>query len=270
MGLSSARNKGIDSSYGEYILFVNGDDVVSQDFCSVLWNNLLTADSDISIVNKKDIDESFRFERKDLNIRINNKVQSKSDFIVFDNKQALGQLYGKLHFRMVQVTGVLYKKELFDDIRFPFGKCHEDEFVSYKLLAKAKQIVYEDSQIYYRRIRPNNIISGGYSISNLDILEACRQRKEFFVEKGWSDLYTYAEYDYLKIIMDAFCLIDNDTQTLRYTINYIKKQLYLEWKNEFNLHKNDIKKIISFKQCIMLKIFRCNPVFYKKLYMTNQ
>ena len=73
-GLSSARNMGIDEAKGEYITFIDSDDVISEDYIEYLYKNLIDNDSDISIGN---ICVSY-FEKRERN--------SKEDKIVIYNK----------------------------------------------------------------------------------------------------------------------------------------------------------------------------------------
>ncbi len=42
----------------------------------------------------------------------------------------------------------LYKKSLFDDIRYPEGKLHEDDFTTYKILSKINQMVSTDAVLH--------------------------------------------------------------------------------------------------------------------------
>ena len=66
----------------------------------------------------------------------------------------------------------LYKKELFHEVRFPVGKICEDNLTTYKLLARAKKVVYLDL-VLYRYFRRNNSIT-----KKTNQLVFCERREE--------------------------------------------------------------------------------------------
>lgn len=49
-GLSSARNFGISNSKGEFLSFVDSDDIISNDFLETLYNNMINNEVKLSIV----------------------------------------------------------------------------------------------------------------------------------------------------------------------------------------------------------------------------
>lgn len=74
----------------------------------------------------------------------------------------------------------LYHKRCFEQIRYPVGKIHEDEFVTYRLLFMAPAIVYIPAPLYGYYINPAGITKKGWSPRRLDAWEAFEQQLAFF------------------------------------------------------------------------------------------
>jgi len=74
----------------------------------------------------------------------------------------------------------LYKKTLFDGILYPKGKLYEDSHTSYKLLYRARKIVFTTTPLYYYYENPESITTDRFSERTFDVLEAGRCATLFF------------------------------------------------------------------------------------------
>ena len=62
----------------------------------------------------------------------------------------------------------LYKKELFNNIRYPEGKYYEDIFTTYKLFSKSSKIVDIKSPKYYYLLRGDSICGSNSASKRYD------------------------------------------------------------------------------------------------------
>ena len=83
--------------------------------------------------------------------------------------------------RYSAVWGKLFKKHLFDEIRFPKGKYAEDQFIMWKLYLASEKMTRYDSDIYAYRINFKGLTQN-YNLSHLDFIEAIEERIETLLE----------------------------------------------------------------------------------------
>lgn len=163
-GLSAARNTGIDKATGEYLVFVDSDDYISCKMIEVLFNNLLSFDADISICDYYTLCEENEIgESGDNNVTI------------YENEDIMYRIYEDDR-RTVVAWNKLYKAELFQSIRYPVGRLHEDEYVIHRILAKCCRIVFTDMKLYYYLVRNNSIMNNRSYKLMMDGLDAVCDR----------------------------------------------------------------------------------------------
>ncbi|WP_391116738.1 glycosyltransferase family 2 protein [Psychrobacillus sp. L3] len=177
-GLSDARNAGIEIAKGEYISFIDSDDWIHVEYIEKLYQLLRKTDSDISVC------DFIRTSTEDIQ-----GENSKEIIYEYSNVEALGQFLDKFYVQMVIACGKLYKRKLFEEIRFPVGRIHEDEFTTYKLIYKAEKIVLTTDQLLYYWQRKDSIMGVGFNIKNrLHAIDAYKERAEFFEKVGLKGL----------------------------------------------------------------------------------
>ena len=170
-GLSDARNAGIEAAHGKYLGFVDSDDYIHPKMYQRLWEKLKKEDADAAMC---DIEKVY-----DMSPVFHEIAEDETE--IFNGIQAVKNILDKqLHVISVISCGKLYKAELFEKVRFPFGKLHEDEFTTYRFFAAAKKVVYLDVSKYnYDRSRTDSITGDKFRQDNLDACLAMRQRREF-------------------------------------------------------------------------------------------
>ena len=155
----------------------------------------------------------------------------------------------------------LYKRELFNEIRFPKGKLHEDEFTTYKILHKANLIIDSNIPIYYYRQREGSIMNSDFNIKRLDLLEALKERKEYFIQNGLGKLSCKTEAKLCSLIKIFYIKIHSSNINDK---SYLFKRLNREIReNYLNFIKN---KEISTKGKLTLTLATLNNKLFYNMY----
>lgn len=247
-GLSGARNTGIENAQGDYLIFVDSDDTVEQTLVEELytyaekWNCAIVACGrnyifeDGQIVCKIAHDESkvYGFEEA---------MQEMNSFRLFD----------------MSAWAKIYRKELFEDIRFPEGKLSEDYYIMYKLFDKAQTIGYAAKPLY-NYLQRQSSISRNKKI-NHDFADAAKKQMEFLDDK----------YPQMSVLGHTAYASANLTVYDFYLKNGVKcpKDKLLEFKkavrdNLVYIRKN---KNISKAKRIQFELFDKCAVIYKGVFV---
>lgn len=164
-GLSDARNAGMRAATGEYISFIDSDDIVAPEFLECLHRATVTKDVDIVAC------DYFTFLDDQISISINDKP-FKVD--VVSAEEAIEDILNNRRFRAI-AWNKLYRRVIVENEFFEYGRLHEDEFFTYRMIDKAKRLAYVNAKLYGYRQRAGSIMNS-YSIRHLDSLYANLER----------------------------------------------------------------------------------------------
>lgn len=144
MGLGAGRNFGIDHAKGEYVMFLDGDDILEEDILSQVASNL----------------------RDDTDLYIYNYVRFYPD-----GTNEKSQLGGEPNQMYVGATNKVYASGVINGVRFAENTYFED--TSFALLAylNARKVAFfEESLFMYRQGRVGQITKGADSARHLGVL----------------------------------------------------------------------------------------------------
>lgn len=233
-GLSSARNAGIDKATGKYIMFIDSDDYIEKTTVEKLYNNISSNGADISICN-------FFYSYKNENIR-NNAILNTT----IDDESKFSYLYGKYSLQTIISWNKLYKRELFNEIRYPDGLIHEDQYIICDLLDKSKKINYMTDEFLYYYVQRDNSIMSTFNINRFDVIKGLNRRIEFFESKKYDMLINRTKVEKIQLLYQL--LKESKKGTVEDKNKYIIKSEEMDFKNTFRELKGaklDVKSKIK-------------------------
>lgn len=195
-GLSAARNSGIDwafaNSDSQWLAFVDSDDWVHKDFLLHLYRTVQETGCRISACG------FFRTGGEELS--------EEADFACVNTTANGYYCSTEIHDGVTAVAwNKLYHKSLFENLRYPVGKLHEDEFTTYQAVYAAGSVGVTFGRLYAYYQNPEGIMQSSWNPRRMHVLEAVEQQilfaqrtgNERFLRKA-VEQYIYTAYDQLK------------------------------------------------------------------------
>ena len=135
-GLSAARNTGIEAASGDYITFVDSDDT-------------LQGSQTENIVYLQSHPETDMLEYP-VTVHYGSKRQYSVTFTphVISGRTIFAEWISQEGYRHAYACNKIYRKQLFDNIRFPVGETFEDIAVCPSIIRKCKSIYFSDKGLY--------------------------------------------------------------------------------------------------------------------------
>ena len=198
-GLSDARNRGIDEASSNLIGFIDSDDYIDEDMYETLYRQMVASKADLSMCGHYDVYHQIP-EKQVAEIKTWELMPEEAIKMVMEAK-------------ILSVTAVnkLYKKALFEQLRFRIGKIAEDAFIMVDLIHQCSKVVATNEKKYYYVHRENSITTQKFSLKFLNVIEAYEQNAKM-ISENYPDLYDVAimrlnwAYFY---VLDRL-LVDND------------------------------------------------------------
>ena len=253
-GVSEARNNGLDICTGGYIGFIDSDDWVAKNYFEILLEKIRCNHSDISYCDYLRTDKYITYTK--FNKKIEIKEYHGNDILkIFLEKE------------LVSAWAKLFKKEIFEDLRFPVGKINEDIATIFIAFSKANRIVNINQKLYFYYKNTGSITKSKFTVKNLDLLTAWEEVVK--LSKRYPEhIQSLAEFRLKKAYFSLLGVIayydmsntEDNIKIKKYLLNQFKANFFCLLKSKminFNRKVAMIFMRLSFNTCCIIgKIMR--------------
>lgn len=245
-GLLSARNHGMQFVTGNYVLFIDSDDYISEEMIEELYNNIKAESVDVSVCGVYNVYSDSQ------------SPQCKEEIYFSCDRDG----FLKEYFIGEKIPGTICNKlisyEIASKISFSVGKIYEDAFYQFELVKYAKKYVATTKPYYYYYFhRENSITTKPYTIKNMDCIEI------------YSNFYGYinreipslSEFAFFRLsyahfmVFDKMLLSENYKEIKEYieVLGFLKKNFWKIYKNK-NFRKGRRIAVLMLK--LNVKLYR--------------
>lgn len=221
-GLSVARNNALNIAQGKYILFVDGDDHVEPFILQMLLNLIESGDYDIAICPA--IIESANKKKA---------VPESRECVGYYDSHEMRMHYGDVNSACyVRVWGRLFKREIFEHLRFKPGALYEDMFLFPHLYAKEHSVIFGTVPGYYYVQHQGSITRYKKGLKDFQAVQAALELFDAFVDKDDEALSGISNkiYANLRTLQSCQPLIHGDG-----------KEMYKDYRKEFKTRLQILK-----------------------------
>lgn len=174
LGVSEARNNGINKAQGKYISFLDADDYLESNYFETMQNVMKKESTDICICQNYNVTPNFNIDCTKLFTKIPKQITTiKSNEYDFFSPLS--------HWT---VWGVLYKKEIIGDLSFRKDLfVGEDTYFLSEAIKKANKITFIDNRLLYYVISLKSACHGDYDEKKHTEIKAWKEIDKLFLDR---------------------------------------------------------------------------------------
>lgn len=247
MGVSKARNKGLDYATGEFIGFVDSDDFLEEDMYDIMIKHLIEENADLCRI------KAFIYNREGGIEEISNDRK----IYTYNNELEIMNVYLQNELK-IAVWDKLFRKSAVENIKFDSSLFNEDAAYVWEACLNSRKVVMDTKQLYHHIKRSNNsLTSAPFSESNLTLYHYCKENFEKLMDEYENReqqaylFYFNGLFHLLKVYKrdwDSNNLLNLYKEEIIEIINELKSIIknHSEYINKFDLiHSKDIIEILE-------------------------
>ncbi len=238
-GVSVARNVGVSNAKGEYIGFVDSDDVIEPDMYEILLSLAKTYNAQV-VQCQHDRSQMRNHSPRSQEI----KLLSGPDFV-----RRIFTMQSAQYTNQVSLCTKIIHRDLFSYIHFPEGRVYEDEQETYKACLHAERIAETPDILYHYVYRQNSIITGVSAKKMLQkqlaLLDRLNYLPEILPEMAQDCLRSFVQYS--EVILCAMYSAD-EQKSVEQAVAVLLRE------------RKRVRSVLNVYEKIYLPVLRCKPL----------
>ncbi len=244
-GQGKARNEALKNSTGEYIVFVDSDDRISEKMVLKLYEKIKKTNADFTCCRM-----AFEYDSGKI---INYGKDFEYEILescIYEDANLQKNIYSS-------PVNKIYKKEFLteNNLKFPEVKKNEDGLFAKKISFFSNRVSFVNEVLYYAYSR-NDSTTRKFDKTNLnDMIQILKEEKKFLIDNESLKKY---EVDYKNAVLKT--LFNIMVQAIFHSNFKTIIQLKGEFKKTIDCYIQDRKnyKLLSMKYKIIIKLYKVN------------
>ena len=179
-GVSATRNYGLKLAQGEFISFIDSDDYIEAEMIEQLHCALSENQADMAVCNLRYVEENHSKSRT--------QPMRTVEYECMDQWSYWEKVVESDNSRFVVAWNKLYKRKIWEVLRYPVGKLNEDAFVLHDIISQCSKIVSVSYVGYNYVQRGGSIVAKSRREAGFDVFCAWEGRIRYFQSVGREDL----------------------------------------------------------------------------------